>query len=176
MKLISTILLISAMASSSVIFDFKSNSNLNKWKVVDDTVMGGRSQGNLILNEEKNGVFFGTVSTENYGGFSSIRYNGEAVSTKDKTHVLLRVKGDGKSYQFRIKNENSLRYSFITEFKTSGKWETIRLSLADFYPSFRGRKLDKPNFNHSEIEEIAFLIGNKKNESFKLIIESITLD
>ncbi len=164
------------MVSTTVVFDFKSDSNFNKWKVVDDTVMGGRSKGNLILNEQNNGVFFGTVSTENYGGFSSIRYTGMPVSTKSKTHVLLRVKGDKKNYQFRIKNENNLRYSYITEFKTSGEWETIKLFLGDFYPSFRGRKLDKPNFNHSEIEEIAFLIGNKKNESFKLIIESITLE
>ena len=32
------------------------------------------------------------------------------------------------------------------------------------YPSFRGRKLDKPNFPKEYIEEIGFLIGNKKNE------------
>ena len=35
------------------------------------------------------------------------------------------------------------------------------------YPSFRGRKLNKSNYSESEIQEIAFLIGNKKEENFK---------
>jgi hypothetical protein len=43
------------------------------------------------------------------------------------------------------------------------------------YPSFRGRKLDAPNFSHDSIEEIVFLIGNKKNERFELIIDKIAL-
>jgi hypothetical protein len=43
------------------------------------------------------------------------------------------------------------------------------------YPSFRGRKLDAPNFSHDNIEEIVFLIGNKKNERFELIIDKIAL-
>ena len=43
------------------------------------------------------------------------------------------------------------------------------------YPSFRGRRLDEPNFSHDYIEEIVFLIGNKKNENFELIIDKIAL-
>ena len=43
------------------------------------------------------------------------------------------------------------------------------------YPSFRGRKLNKSNFSESEIQEIAFLIGNKKEENFKLLIDKIEL-
>lgn len=43
------------------------------------------------------------------------------------------------------------------------------------YPSFRGRKLAQPNFSSDHVEEIAFLIGNKKPESFKLMIDKIEL-
>ena len=43
------------------------------------------------------------------------------------------------------------------------------------YPSFRGRKLTKPNFNHDAIEEITFLIANNKSEKFQLIIDKIYL-
>jgi hypothetical protein len=39
-----------------------------------------------------------------------------------------------------------------------------------------GRRLDQPNFSHEFIEEIAFLIGNKKPESFKLLIDKLELD
>ena len=43
------------------------------------------------------------------------------------------------------------------------------------YPSFRGRKLDEPNFFHKSIEEVTFLIANKKNEEFILLIDKIEL-
>jgi hypothetical protein len=36
--------------------------------------------------------------------------------------------------------------------------------------------LDLPNFSEDHIEEIVFLIGNKKAESFKLLIDNIALD
>ena len=42
-------------------------------------------------------------------------------------------------------------------------------------PQFRGRQLNMPDFNHGSIEEMAFLIANKKNESFELAIKSIKI-
>ncbi|MDG2228330.1 MAG: CIA30 family protein [Flavobacteriales bacterium] len=50
------------------------------------------------------------------------------------------------------------------------------MNLKDLYPSFRGNKLNKENFNESSIEEISFLIANKKNESFKLLIDKIEIN
>ena len=44
------------------------------------------------------------------------------------------------------------------------------------YPSFRGRKLNLPNFSEKAIEEITFLIGNKKAEKFALILDEIRLE
>ena len=43
------------------------------------------------------------------------------------------------------------------------------------YPSFRGRKLNQANFSNDYIEEIAFLIANKRQENFKLLIDKIEL-
>jgi hypothetical protein len=86
------------------------------------------------------------------------------------------LRGDSKSYQFRVKSKATDYYSYITTFSTSGDWETIQINLNDLYPSFRGNKLSKDNFNDSSIEEISFLIANKKNESFKLIIDKIEIN
>ncbi|MBT8264860.1 MAG: CIA30 family protein, partial [Muriicola sp.] len=41
------------------IFNFTSNSNIDQWQVVNDGVMGGRSQGNFTINEEGHGLFQG---------------------------------------------------------------------------------------------------------------------
>jgi len=43
------------------------------------------------------------------------------------------------------------------------------------HPAFRGTNLDIPNYDRESIEEIAFLISNKKAENFKLEIASIIL-
>ena len=43
------------------------------------------------------------------------------------------------------------------------------------YPMFRGRKLDKPNFSNDFIEQIVFLIGNKSEENFELMLDEIRL-
>ena len=163
------------MIKSQMIFDFKKDVDVTQWKVVDDTVMGGVSNGSFKLNSEGHGVFEGHVSLENNGGFSSVRYTFESINLEEHQTIVLKVKGDGKKYQFRIKDDSNTYYSYITYFETTGDWETIEIPLKDFYPSFRGRKLNQPNFNSDSMEEIAFLIGNKKNEDFKLIIDSIAL-
>jgi hypothetical protein len=75
-----------------------------------------------------------------------------------------------------MKSKSNTYYSYITTFSTSNKWETISINLQDLYPSFRGAKLKEENFNASSIEEISFLIANKKNESFKLIIDKIEIE
>lgn len=160
---------------SNTIFDFHKNSNSENWTIVDDVVMGGRSSGSFYINDDGHGVFKGSVSLENNGGFSSLRHRFEKVSTKPYTKIVLRVKGDGKRYQFRVKTNTSDYYSYISFFDTSDNWETIEISLKDMYPAFRGRKLNMPNYSNNSIEEIAFLIGNKKAENFKLEIDAITL-
>ena len=61
-------------------------------------------------------------------------------------------------------------------FKTSGNWETITIPLNKMYASFRGRILNMPNFNNDYFEQITFLVGNKKNEKFKLLLDQIILE
>jgi hypothetical protein len=157
------------------IVDFTPKSELRDWYVVDDVVMGGRSDGGLYLNEQGNAVFEGKVSLENNGGFSSIRHRFEQKQIADYSKVVIRLKGDGKRYQFRIKPSVYDRHAYISYFETTGDWQTVELPLDKMYPTFRGRSLDMPNFPGEVMEEIAFLIANKKNETFKLEIDRIEL-
>lgn len=175
MKHLMYILVLIASVSPQVIFDFSKNSDIQNWRVVDDVVMGGESSGIFKLNAEGYGVFEGSVSLEKNGGFSSVRYRFKQINVKECTKVIINLKGDGKKYQFRIKSNSGNYYSYITTFSTSGEWQEIEIPLTDMYPSFRGRKLDQANFSADHIEEIAFLIGNKKTEKFKLLIDKLEL-
>jgi NADH dehydrogenase [ubiquinone] 1 alpha subcomplex assembly factor 1 len=169
-------MLMSMFSNPPLLYDFQSDSDLKNWNVVDDRVMGGQSLGNLEINAEGFGRYWGQVSLENNGGFSSLRHNFTARSVEDYSKIVLRLKGDGKDYQIRIKHKRRDYYSYIYTVSTSGEWETLEVDLKDMRPSFRGRFLDLDNFDKESIEELAFLIGNKKNEGFELLIDKIELD
>jgi hypothetical protein len=177
MSKLSTLFFLSFFMSikSQTIIVFNSNSQVSNWSVVDDGVMGGRSQGYFQLNKEGNAEFYGVVSLENNGGFSSIRHQFSLLDVGTFTEVVLIIRGDGKNYQFRIKDKLRNYYSFVTHFKTDGSWQTVKIKLLDMYPAFRGRSLEMDNFSSDTIEEITFLIGNKMEENFKLEIAKIYL-
>lgn len=159
-----------------MIFDFDKNVDVSKWYVVVDQVMGGKSTGEFHVNKNGHGLFKGTVSLENNGGFSSIHYDLPKMDVSDLNTISIRLKGDGKNYQFRVKDDDKNEYSYVAEFSTSGEWEKVKISLDEMYPTYRGRKLDMPNFDQDSIDEIAILIGNKKNEDFEILIDKIELE
>jgi NADH dehydrogenase [ubiquinone] 1 alpha subcomplex assembly factor 1 len=169
----SFILLFSITTNPIVIFDFNVKSNIDNWRVVDDGVMGGISSSNFFVDALGNGVFKGNVSLENNGGFCLVQHYPKPISVREKKVFRIRLKGDGKKYQFRVKSKRTDYYSYIYVFQTTTDWQTIEIPITELYASFRGRTIDIPNYNGESIEEIAFLVGNKKNEDFQLMIDKI---
>ncbi|WP_104735788.1 CIA30 family protein [Hanstruepera ponticola] len=157
------------------LYDFNTDSKANDWLVVDDVVMGGRSDGNFYVDENGYGIFEGNISLENNGGFSSVRYECSTIAVHDYSKIRLHVKGDGNTYQLRIKSNRNDYYSYAAYFQSDNNWGTIDIPLKAFYTVFRGRDLDMPNFNGETIEEIGILIGNKKAQTFKLVLDKIEL-
>lgn len=158
------------------IYIFSSKSNIQQWRVVNDGVMGGISKSSLALTEEGFGQFSGYVSLANNGGFASIQLNTKIKLSEQIKYIILKVKGDGKRYEFRLKGEVSQFESYVHPFTTSTNWDIIKLPINEFYPQFRGQKLKIPNFNFSNIEQLSFLIANKQEESFQLLIDWIALE
>lgn len=161
--------------SAQTIFNFDKTTILQSWQVVNDDVMGGKSSASLTLTADGHGKFQGKVSLANNGGFSSVRYKFQAISVVSYEVIRLRIKGDGKKYQLRIKAQSEDAYSYVKSFETNGEWQEVAIRMDEMYPSYRGRRLDMNNFAKSEMEEIGILIGNKKEENFQLLIDQITL-
>lgn len=159
-----------------IIFDFNPDSNIQDWKIVNDIVMGGKSVSSFTVTPDGFGLFEGKISLENNGGFSSVSYRFKKIKVNKDRNIIIKLKGDGKNYQVRIKDDSSHSYSYISPFATSGEWQEIKIPLKNLYPSYRGKKLDFPNFSHESIEELVFLIGNKTPEKFSLLIDKIALD
>jgi hypothetical protein len=158
------------------IYRFTTQTKVNEWRIVNDGVMGGISKSSLLLSDSGHGQFAGQVSLANNGGFASIQLNKTIKLRDENKFIVLRVKGDGKAYEFRLKGEISQSESYVHQFTTSGEWENIKLPLSEFYPQFFGRKLNRPNFNFKSIEQLSFLIANKQEEDFKLLIDWIALE
>ncbi len=167
--------MISGTAQEVSLYNFKSDQNLNDWIIVNDGVMGGLSQSEIHLNKDGHAVFYGSISLENNGGFASVRHRLEQDNVQNYIYVNLIVKGKPSTYQFRFKKNRDDAYSYIQEFEVTSEWQKVRLKLSDFYPRFRGRSLNLPNFEADTIEEIAVLIGNKRKEKFEIEIDKIYL-
>ncbi|MBK6785488.1 MAG: CIA30 family protein [Saprospiraceae bacterium] len=174
--LIFMVLGLSASSNMKEIYNFSTQTNIKEWRIVNDDVMGGISKSSILLTDTGHGQFSGHVSLENNGGFASIQLNTKIKLTKEKTFIVIRIKGDGKRYEFRLKGSISQSESYVHQFSTSGEWENIRLKISEFYPQFRGRKLNTPNFNFESIAQLSFLIANNQDEDFKLMIDWIGLE
>lgn len=178
MKLLLTLVMLSLSANTTMkeIYTFTRQTKINEWRRVNDDVMGGISNCAIALNDAGHGQFSGHVSLAYNGGFASIQLNKTINIASDNRFVVLRVKGDRKRYEFRLKGSIDQAESYVHPFTTSGEWENIKIALSDFYPQFRGRKLNIPNFNFKSIEQVSFLIANKQEEDFELLIDWIALE
>ena len=87
-----------AANATQSLFDFAGSSDIGKWRVVVDGVMGGRSTGQ-IERQQNSLVFTGETSLENNGGFSSIRAPVPAGSLAGYDSLRVRVKGDGRTWK-----------------------------------------------------------------------------
>lgn len=175
MKFVPLFILLLMSQTSLTIFNFTSESTINQWQIVNDGVMGGRSKGYFSLNDNGHGLFEGTVSLENNGGFSMVQYHFQEMDVREYNKVVIKLKGDGKDYQFRVKKNRSDYYSYAFIFSTTKDWQTIEIPFDKMIPQFRGRRLNKTKFTGEQLEEIAILIGNKKAENFALQIANISL-
>jgi len=176
MKHLTIILLLALTLNGDIIFNFTSSADIQNWRIVDDVVMGGRSNGNFDLSEDGHGLFSGNVSLENNGGFSSVRYPMAGLSVDPNSTIRILLKGDGKTYQFRVKHDRRYEYAYIHEFKTTGDWQEIEIPLGDMYPVYRGRRMNRANFDHNSMNELAFLIGNGEPQAFRLLIDRIEIN
>ena len=159
-----------------LIFDFINESEIGYWRIVNDGVMGGLSTSEIVHTDGNTAIFRGIVSLENNGGFASTRTIPRSYELDGHDGILIRVKGDGKKYQFRVRTNDrfdgiSYRYQFTTELNT---WMIIDIPFHECVPVFRGRILrDVETILPEEIQQLGFLISNKQAGKFQLEIDWI---
>ena len=170
-----SIVLTSNAADTIPLLDTNGKTSKIKWNIVNDTVMGGRSSSRWSKNSSALS-FEGFLSLENNGGFASVRHDLDNINLSNTDGIFIKVKGDGRKYQFRIRSQASRWANYSQEFKT--KKDTVQsffLPYKDFKPSWRGRSVrNVPTLTGKDVRGIGFLLGDKVQGKFKLDILNIS--
>ena len=143
-----------ATGNETTLFDFNTTNQMDSWRIVNDGVMGGLSQSRMQLSKNSTAIFQGKVSLENNGGFASVRTMPQEYNIAGYTGLRMRVKGDGRDYQVRLRTNNrfdgaAYGYKFATK---QDEWTVVEIPFAQTVPTFRGRVLmDYPALDAAQL-------------------------
>ncbi|MGI9261008.1 MAG: CIA30 family protein, partial [Woeseiaceae bacterium] len=132
--------------SELLLTDFTRTSDDLGWYVVNDNVMGGRSNGQF--KQEPGELRFTGSTNTNGGGFSSIRTSPLQLDLSSHTGIQVKVRGDGRRYTWRLATNARRRGNYVSywaDFETgNGTWNTVDIPFSSFIPGHRGKRLDGP--------------------------------
>ncbi|GIC77023.1 CIA30 family protein [Moritella sp. F3] len=151
--------------------DLSSEESIELWRVTNDGVMGGLSEGCMLFDHD-HGVFSGHISLENNGGFSSVFRPVKGVPKKLHS-IQIDVEGDGKCYQLRaVVFDNGYCLAYKQDFETIvGQRQVFTFPLTDFKASFRGRLISNaPILASSDVREVGLLVNNHEAGEFALSV------
>ena len=150
---------------AGLIFDFtQPSSTLNQvWGALDDVVMGGVSASSFQMQDSA-ALFTGTVSTENSGGFASVRTRNfdPPLNLTGHSGIELRLKGDGQRSKFLVRDEDSwdslaYTYSFDT---VPNQWIEVRIPFNLMSPVFRAKTVaDAKALNTARIRSLQLMLS-----------------
>lgn len=161
-----------------LLFAFRDPRAVDEWAPIDDRVMGGISRSRLRHDPAGHAVFEGEVSLERNGGFASVRCRPGARGQPGAEACLIEVRGAAKRFKLSLRTDDgfdSLNYqSAFTP--TGNDWQTLRLPLAAFRASFRGREVHAaPALDPACIRQVGLMIADHQAGPFALDVRQIRL-
>lgn len=162
-----------------LLYDFGHPAAVQGWRAIDDRVMGGLSRSQLRHDDSGHAVFEGEVSLDRGGGFASVRSPVAEHGAAGATAVLIEAFGDGHRYKLALFGDDgfdSIGHQ-ATFTPAHGCWSTVRLPLAGFVATFRGRPLPGSGAPEpARIRQLGLLIAERQAGSFALALRSIQRD
>lgn len=148
----------------------------DRWIVVDDGVMGGRSQGNATFVDDAL-RFAGFIETEG-GGFSSVRTLVSADALVGASELRFRARSDGRTYEVIADDAVAGRDGRVSHFGRipligTDVWEEVSVSLADLEPRLFGTPVDDAAFDPAAAASIGVILADGTDGPFELVIDWI---
>ena len=160
------------------LFDFSDPRAADAWRAIDDRVMGGISRSTLRHDSEGHAVFEGTVSLAQNGGFASVRSSPGERGLPGAQSCLIEVRGKLKQFKLSLLTDDGFdSMNYQVGFAPAGTdWQTLRLPLADFRASFRGRDVPgAPALDPARIRQVGLMIAARRAGPFELHIRRFSL-
>lgn len=178
--------------------DFSEPAMNARWEVVNDNVMGGRSEGRMSFVEVDDGVsvmrLSGVINTDG-GGFTSVRMLVDAGMLSEPgvmeeyTAVRLRVRAlagaVGRPFALRLEDdvERRLGINFRAVLPLDGEvalgeWQTVEVSLEDLWPTHHGRALDAARWaplEKSRVNRLGIMLNDTGDGPYEFEVERIEL-
>jgi monofunctional biosynthetic peptidoglycan transglycosylase len=156
-------------ASQAPLFGFVSPDAAAGWQAVNDGVMGGISDGRFRITERQTLEFYGTLSLENNGGFTSVRSRPRTLGLHTGDTLVARVRGDGREYQLNLYTPRQrMAFSYRAPLKTrSGRWIEVAIPLDRFEATSFGRVLPGVGpVDPRSVTSIGFLLADQEPGPF----------
>jgi monofunctional biosynthetic peptidoglycan transglycosylase len=156
--------------------DFRESAPALEWFTVLDGVMGGRSDGRIQVTEGRL-QFSGRLNTDG-GGFASLRSRPAALGLGDADGIILRCRGDGRTYTMLVQqgDDDRLRgVSYRADFRTGGgeAWQEVWLPFERFVPMWRGRRLERPPLEPARIDSLGLMIADRTDGPFRIELDAL---
>lgn len=134
---------IAAARQDKILIDFSDADVVASWQPVDDRIMGGASTSRCVALEDGSMSFDGQLVVEG-GGFASARYFQPLQLPSDLEAFELEIASDGRmGYKLTLSSaaaEQGVSYQHVLpQLDRPGQFQSVRLQLRDFKPTFRGR-------------------------------------
>jgi len=163
----------------TTLFRFDTAAAVADWSAIDDAVMGGVSRSGLRHDPAGYAVFEGEVSLQRGGGFASVRSAAQPLGVPLAVACVIEVRGDGKRYKLALRTDDAfdgVNYQAAFE-SPSGAWTRLRLPLATFVPSFRGRPvLEAAPLDPARLRQVGLMIADRQAGRFALALRSIGIE
>ena len=159
--------------------DFSDPESVAPWRMVNDGVMGGRSEGSRF-HEEDHLVFTGVINT-NGGGFSSMRAEVQPGALAGAKGINLRLRSDGRAYRMTFRTSErwrgrSVSYQSPIPQSEAGEWAEVRVSFETMNTSVFGRSVKADPFDPSDVREIGIILADGEDGPFRLELARLSCD
>ena len=149
-----------------------------QWFVVNDGVMGGRSEGGGFIADSAL-RFEGDVVTDG-GGFTSARLRLDGDELLGSSRIDMRVRPDGRTYGVTLEDASVFRGRLVShraDFEIGpiddDGWATATVAYDDLVPSVFGILVDAPPFDPATATEFGIIIADGIDGEFTLDIDWI---
>ena len=155
-----------------VLFDFETTDGA-VWRVVNDGVMGGLSQGFVDI-EEGTLRFTGELVTRG-GGFTSVRID-RRVDLSDYDGLELRVRGGGRTFEVEVDDGTRRGWRSVSRrasFETDAEWAMVRVPFDTLKTTVFGEPVSAPPVDLTNVQSFGLYILDGIDGPFELEVDTI---